>query len=180
MLARKLKDGSYDKPPEYGIERLKYAKQFKNIFIAANWDIYATPENLNYERIIKTVGELVNEGMNVVIFLNLRATTKVNLHRLKLYKTRDKVFFDDLDFTIPYTKRPDNFIVSEMKRRYPSIIVIDPNPVMCDATRCNLEIDGNLIYRSNDHITTSGGTRLGHKYLELGDNPLRQLSGKTD
>ena len=157
---------------------MKYAKQFKNIFIAANWDIYASPENLNYEPLINAVGELVAGGMRVVIFSNLRATTRVNLHRLKLFKTRDVVFFENRDFTIPYEERPDNFIVTEMKRRYPSIIVIDPNPVMCDSTRCNLEIEGSLIYRSTDHINTSGGMLLGKKYLQLVDNPLRELSGK--
>ena len=158
---------------------MKYAKQFKNIFIAANWDIYASPENINYEPLIDAVGGLVADGMNVVIFSNLMATTKANLHRLKLFKTRDVVFFENRDFTIPYVERPDNFIVSEMKRRYPSIIVIDPNPVMCDATRCNLEIDDTLIYRSNDHLNTQGATLLGKKYLQLIGNPLKELSSKN-
>lgn len=178
LLARRFENGRYDKPPEYGIERLKYAKQFKNIFIAANWDIYASPENLNYEPILKTVEELVTEGIRVVIFSNLRATSKANLHQLKLFKTRDNVYFDNRDFSIPYTKRPDDFIVTEMKRRYPSVIVVDPNKVMCDETHCGLEIEGTLIYRSNDHITTNGGTLLGNKYLQSEGNPLRQLSGQ--
>ena len=178
LLARKSENGTYYRPPEYAIERLKYAKQFKNIFIAANWKNYASPENINYEPFINVVGELVEDGMRVVVFTNLRATTRANLHRLRLFKTRDVIFFEDRDFTIPYEEWPENFIVSEMKRRYPSIIIIDPNPVMCDSTRCSLEIDETLIYRSRDHLNTKGATLLGNKYLQLVGNPLRQLSGK--
>ena len=101
----------------------------------------------------------------------------MNLHQLKLFKTRENVFFENREFRIPFTERPYDFIVTEMKRRYPSIIVIDPNLVMCDATHCDLEIDGNLIYRTKDHLTTSGGADLGNKYLEQLGNPLTQLSG---
>lgn len=172
LLARILEDGSYDKPPEYGIERLKYAKQFKNIYIAANWDLYAEPDNINYKAIIDKVGELVNDGINVVIFSNLRATTKSNLHRLKLSKSREQVVFDSKEFNIPYKPRPSSFIVTEMKNRYPSITVIDPNQIMCNEISCKLEIDGSIIYRSEDHINISGAVLLAKKYIQLLGNPL--------
>ena len=179
LIPRKLEDGSYDKDPEYGFKRLEYAKQFDTIFVGANWDIYASPKNINYEPILQTIGELIDSGMNVVIFSNLRATTKMNMHQYKLFKTRDEVYFDNRDFTIPYAPRPDDFIVTEMQRRYPSIIVIDPNPLMCDEKKCQIEIDGSLIYRSNDHINTSGGRKLGEKYLQQFDNPLRRLNKQS-
>lgn len=177
LLASRLENGDHQKPQEYGIERLRYARQFDNIFIAANWSLHRSPGDANYEPILETIGELIAEGKNVIIFTGLRSTTKDNLHRLKLFKTRDSVFFETRDFSIPYTERPQNHIINEMKRRYPSIIFIDIDKILCDEVRCNIELDGELIYRNENHITTNGGTRIGELYLERFGNPLSQLSG---
>ena len=168
-------DGSPTNSTEYATERLEYAKKFKTIFIAANWDEQSTPDSKNYQSIIKTVGELVNLEKKVIIFDCLRATTETNLHKLKLLKTGRKVYFSGRDFSIPFKPRPNSYIVYEMKRQFPAILVIDLNDAMCKDGKCALEIDNTIVYRNFNHLNTSGAELIAKQYLKLKENPLKNL-----
>jgi peptidoglycan/LPS O-acetylase OafA/YrhL len=168
-------DGTSKYPPEYGIDRLNYAKKFKNIFIAANWEEQSTPNSKNYQSIVNTVGELVKSGKKIIIFDGLRATSDMNLHKSKLVKAGIHVYFTQKDFSIPATPRPYNYIVYEMKRKFPSLIVIDLNDAMCKDGKCDLKIDNTIVYRNQNHLNTSGARQIGEKYLKLKGNPLKNL-----
>lgn len=168
-------DGSAKYPPEYGIERLKYAKKFKNIFIAANWEGQSTPNSKNYQSIVNTVGDLIKSGKKVILIDCLRSTSETDLHKLKLLQTGTPIYFSQRDFSIQLTPRPHNYIVYEIKRKFPSILVIDLNDVMCKDGKCELEIDKTIVYRNSNHLNTSGARLIGEKYLKLKGNPLKKL-----
>ena len=163
-------------PEAYAIERLNYAKQFGTIYIAANWDEQGTSHSKNYLRTINTVGELIKLGKKIVIFDCLRPTTVVNLHKAKLYKSGNKVFFKDRDFSIPYTPRPNDYIVYELKRKFPSVQIIDLNDAMCKDGKCNLEIEKTIAYRNFNHLNTSGAELIAKKYIQLKGNPLKPIN----
>ncbi|WP_165929435.1 acyltransferase family protein [Flavobacterium rhamnosiphilum] len=168
-------DGTPEFPSEYATKRLKYATKFKNIFIAANWNKQTDPNSKNYKSIINTVGDLVKSGKKIIIFDCLRETSETDLHKLKLLKSGLPIFFSQRDFSISLTPRPYNYIVYEMKRKFPSILIIDLNDVICKSGKCEVEIDNTILYRDPTHLNTSGGRLIGEKYLKLKGNPLKNL-----
>ena len=111
----------------------------------------------------------------MVIFDCLHATTETNLHKLKLLKTGRKVYFSERDFSIPLKPRPNSYIVYEMKRQFPSILIIDLNDAMCKDRKCDLEIDNTIVYRNFNHLNTSGAELIAKRYIELKGNPLKNL-----
>jgi peptidoglycan/LPS O-acetylase OafA/YrhL len=168
-------DGTPEFPSEYASKRLKFATKFKNIFIAANWNEQSNPNSKNYKSILNTVGNLINSGKKIIIFDCPRVTSETDLHKLKLLKSGLPIFFSQKKFSIPLTPRPYNYIVYEMKRKFPSILIIDLNDVLCKSGKCDVEIDNMILYRDPTHLNTSGGRLIGEKYLKLKGNPLKNL-----
>lgn len=179
-LMNKLnEDGSPDFPAEYAIDRLNYAKKFKNIFIASNWEGISEAKNkATYQSTIRTLGALIKSGKKIIIFDALRKTSDMNLHRAKLVKAKIPVYFSETDFSIPEYNRPNNYIVYEMKRKFPSIIVINLNDVMCENGKCKIELNNTIVYRNQDHLNTSGAKLIAEKYLKNHINPLKILNFK--
>lgn len=168
-------DGSALYPEQYAIDRLNFAKQFKYIFIAANWEGISEPKNKKtYEVTLKTLSELVKSGKKIIIFDALRRTTELNLHRAKLVKSKNTVYFSQKDFSIPAYKRSNNYIIYEIKKRFPSINIIDLNKVMCQNGQCDIELNNTIVYRNNDHLNTSGAQKIGELYLKRFGNPLKK------
>ncbi|UQD57395.1 acyltransferase family protein [Flavobacterium sp. K5-23] len=168
-------DGTPEFPSEYADNRLKFATKYKNIFIAANWNELSNPNSNNYKSILNTVGYLIKSGKKIIIFDSPRSTSEMDLHKLKLLKSGLPIFFSQKIFTIPFTPRPYNYIVYEMKRKFPSILIIDINDVLCKSGNCDVEIDNMILYRDPTHLNTSGGKLIGEKYLKLKGNPLKNL-----
>jgi hypothetical protein len=167
-------DGTTAYSEKYAIERLNYAKKFKNIFIAANWEGVSSPENIKtYHATLKTLGELVKSGKKIIIFDPLRKMTDLNLHKAKLVKAKTAVYFSEKDFSITAYKRPNNYIIKEIKRKFPSIIIIDLNKLMCKNGKCDIELNNTIVYRNADHLNTSGAKLLGELYLKKYGNPLK-------
>lgn len=160
--------------PEYAQNRLEYAKQFNTIFIAANWDEQGKSNSPNYLSIVNTIEELIKIGKKVVIFDCLRATTELNLHKAKLVKSGNMVFFNDTDFRIPMYNRPNDYIVYVLKQKFPEILVIDLNDAMCTDGKCNIQLENTIIYRNFNHLNTSGAELMAKKYIELKGNPLKK------
>ena len=163
-------DGSPKYPEQYAIDRLNYAKKFKNIFIAANWE--GMTENKDRALTLKTLGELIRIGKKIFIFDSLGSTSDMNLHRAKLVKAKIPVYFSERDFSIPEIKRQNNYIVYEMKRKFPSIIVINLNDIICKNGKCKIELNNTIVYRNSNHLNTSGARLLGEAYLKTHINPL--------
>ena len=64
-------------------------------------------------------------------------------------------------------------LFSEMKARYPQLIVIDPKDVQCTDGRCLQMIDGIPVYRDDEgHLTDFAAGRLGEMYLAEKGNPF--------
>lgn len=177
ILTRLLAPNKFEYPPQYAIDRLEYALQFEHIVLAANWDnpLYATADQLNHAPLLDAIQSIVDAGKKITVILSLPATNSVHLHKMKLAKGHDFVFFDDIDYSVHQPARSDQHIVNIMKRRFPTISFIDFREIMCDKGRCDLILDDMILYRNADHFNTSGAALMAHKYLAEKGNPLKTV-----
>ena len=175
ILTRMNAPDVYDYPPDYAVKRLEYALNFEHIIIAANWNNYSSPDNINYEPILSTIESITKKDIKITVIESLPATTKENLHKLKFMKGSDFVFFDDAEYFIDKPTYKNNHILNEMKRRFPNITYIDFKDAMCDDKQCAIVLNDTIIYRNSDHLNTSGAAMMAEKYLSLYGNPLKQV-----
>jgi len=159
----------------YGIKRLEYAKKFKTVFIASNWERFMNAKSKNYQFVLETIKELLRLGKNIVIIDPLRHTDPITLHKMKMYKTNNISLIKKEDLLVPFYERDKDYIVYAMKRKFPGIIVINLNDAMCHDGICDYEIGGSIVYRNGNHLNTSGATLIARKYLEQKSNPLLLL-----
>ena len=167
--------GAPTRDTAYGEKRLAYAKKFKTIIVATNWERFLDKESKNYKLVMATIKELLDLDKNVIIIDPLRTVSQMNLHKMKLLKTNNGSSINKQDLLIPFYKRADDYIVYEINRKYPQVTIINLNDVMCYDTSCNYEIDNSIVYRNGNHLNTSGATLLAKKYILEKGNPLKFL-----
>ena len=167
--------GAPTRDTAYGEKRLAYAKKFKTIIVATNWERFLDKESKNYKLVMATIKELLDLDKNVIIIDPLRTVSQMNLHKMKLLKTNNGSSINKQDLLIPFYKRADDYIVYEIHRKYPQVTIINLNDVMCYDTSCNFEIDNSIVYRNGNHLNTSGATLLARKYILEKGNPLKFL-----
>jgi len=159
---------------DYGRKRFEYAKTKDLICIASFWESI-TDDSDNYYQILTAIEELVVLQKNVVIIDHLRMTSEADLHKMKLHKTKIGAHFFKKDLLIPFSKRSEKYIINEIRKRFPSVTIIDLNDVMCVDGTCDYEIDEQIIYRDLCHLNISGSRQVAKKYLEEKGNPLKLL-----
>jgi peptidoglycan/LPS O-acetylase OafA/YrhL len=167
--------GAPTRDTAYGEKRLAYAKKFKTIIVATNWERFLDKQSKNYKLVMATIKELLDLDKNVIIIDPLRTVSQMNLHKMKLLKTNNGSSINKQDLLIPFYKRPDAYIVYEINRKYPQVTIINLNDIMCYDTSCNYEIDNSIVYRNGNHLNTSGATLLARKYILEKGNPLKFL-----
>jgi len=159
------------KDEKYGQERLKYAKQFKTIYIAANWNIISTSK-INSDRILNSIEELLKLNKKVVIFDCLRALPEMKLHKLMLAKAYPENYNESYIFAPE--PRTSDYVVYQIHRKFPQVVIIDMNEsVKIDETHFTTQINNTIVYRNEDHLNTSDATLMGEAYLKLHTNPLK-------
>ena len=167
--------GAPTRDTAYGEKRLAYAKKFKTIIVATNWERFLDKQSKNYKLVMATIKELLDLDKNVIIIDPLRTVSQMNLHKMKLLKTNNGSSINKQDLLIPFYKRADAYIVYEIHRKYPQVTIINLNDIMCYDTSCNYEIDNSIVYRNGNHLNTSGATLLARKYILEKGNPLKFL-----
>ena len=164
--------GAPTRDTAYGDKRLAYAKKFKTIIVASNWERFIDKESENYKLVMATIKELLELGKNVIIVDPLRTVSQMNLHKMKLLKTNTGSSLVKQELLIPFNKRADAYIVYHISREYPQVKIINLNDVMCYDTTCNYEINNSIVYRNGNHLNTSGAILLAKKYIQEKGNPL--------
>lgn len=177
VLTRLLAPNKFEYDPKYALDRLEYALQFEHIILGVNWDnpLYATPNQLNHGALLDAIERIVNAGKKVTVILSLPATNPVHLHKMKLAKGSDFVFFDDLDYSVRQPPRGSSHIITIMKSRFPSISFIDLQDVMCEKGHCDLILNDTILYRNSNHFNTSGAAMVAQKYLAEKGNLLKTV-----
>jgi peptidoglycan/LPS O-acetylase OafA/YrhL len=53
----------------------------------------------------------------------------------------------------------------QLKLRFPDVLFISPNKILCDSTYCKTELDSVPLYYDEDHLNRLGSQKLGEHYL---------------
>ena len=63
-------------------------------------------------------------------------------------------------------------LFAQLKKEYPSLLIIDPKDIQCAGGQCISQIDGIPLYRDVGHLTDYASYRFGEIYLEQKGNPF--------
>ncbi len=159
---------------DYGKRRFEYAKTMNLICIAAFWEAMQV-DSENYHQILNAIGELVALNKDIVIIDHLRMTTEDNIHKIKLHKAGIGAPFKDKELAVTKYKRPEKYILTEIKKQYPSVTIIDINEIMCTDNTCAYMLDDKIVYRDFYHLNVSGAQAIARKYIAEKGNPLKEL-----
>ena len=69
-------------------------------------------------------------------------------------------------------------LISEMKEKFPQLIVIQPSQLFCNDLQCKMMIGDTPLYRDDDHLNEVGASLIGKIYLKNNGNPF--ASQRTD
>lgn len=58
-------------------------------------------------------------------------------------------------------------VLDRVLQRYPQVIQLDPQPLLCDAQRCVGRADGVLLYRDDDHLSFGGSQWIARRMQPL-------------
>jgi peptidoglycan/LPS O-acetylase OafA/YrhL len=70
------------------------------------------------------------------------------------------------------SKRAVQALLRDMARKYPTLVLIDPQAVQCERGSCATVIDGTPIYSDEHHLNEFGATMLGRAWRARYGNPL--------
>ncbi len=80
-------------------------------------------------------------------------------------------YSDNCSFSISYNKQFFNGyekMVSQIKNRFPNLLIIDPASLLCKSGQCQIVVNGKFFYRDRRHLSQSGAKYLGQN-LPLGN-----------
>ncbi|TAL61834.1 MAG: acyltransferase [Legionella sp.] len=63
-------------------------------------------------------------------------------------------------------------VFAEMKKKYPTLVFIDPKIAQCNGQVCKADINGFPMYRDAGHITDYASYKMGELFLQKQGNPL--------
>ncbi len=133
-------------------------------------DVSADADKLQLE----AIDDLVKHGVKLVLLDRPRAPPgKALMKKIRAAARRH----DPLtDVRIPVAKRPDDYILDVIRRKYPSALIIRPDDVYCDEKSCGVALDDTVLYKGDgSHLSREGAEAVARRYLELYPNPLKAL-----
>ncbi|WP_128324966.1 SGNH hydrolase domain-containing protein [Pseudomonas alkylphenolica] len=144
-----------------GAENLRYAGNLV--------DVNDQIEELQYQ----TVKRYLDAGVKVVILVQPFAEIgKTEVNRMREEKLRHASLDETYKPVQANAERPEY----KIKAKFPEVILIDPNDVLCAADKCKASLDGKIIFRNDgSHLNAVGAEKLGEAYLKKFGNPLSGL-----
>lgn len=163
-------DSAAQRTPEklaYNIERLQEAKKYDFVVLAGSWGngypYFESDVALN-----EVVKDFVKNGVKVYILSRPNAIDESVLKRARLAITgKEAVYHIIVPYRTGINVRMDSVRESSM------VTFIDPNKTLCVDGKCDISINGQLIYVDTDHITEFGSIELAKRYLKHHSNPFK-------
>ncbi len=140
------------------------------LFDSRGDDVSARADALQLE----AIDDLVKRGVKLILLDRPRAPPGSALMKKVRSAANRGESLAEYRVTIP--PAPANYILDSVRRKYPSVLVIRPDDVICDDKTCAVALGDTVLYRPDGtHLTHEAATALAQKYLELRPNPLKSL-----
>ncbi|CAM2802033.1 acyltransferase family protein [Legionella worsleiensis] len=117
---------------------------------------------------------IVDSGAKPVLIKSI-VTTQKNPHECFLKHIKQHTIYrsEECEFELSPedTKWLDGLFV-QLKQKYPQLIVIDPQKVLCPDNLCKADINGLPVFKDSGHITDYASYQMATVYLQRFENPL--------
>lgn len=164
------------------IEKLIQQQHYKYVVLGGNWSMYAyafktkaITNSLDGFKLVltNTIKFIIkNKSIPVILFdvppLD-RVSVSCGLSRVSFARCYNSIN------QIKKEQAQTRQVILEMKKKYPQIILIDPNRIICQNSKCYSSINGTPLYftgQFNSHLNYAGSTLIGELYLKKYGNPF--------
>ena len=174
--------------------------KFKFIVLAGRWPIYITGANdkgkenrkiflqdnylkdelnvvnsaINFERgMTKAISVIIKSGATPVIVESVaefEVSKSVCSIRNEIWAINQNCSMDFGNVVNRQKKISEIFL--NLKKKYPSIVFIDPKKIMCNEGFCYSSLTGTPLYSDSHHLNYEGSKLVGKLYLEKYSNPF--------
>ncbi len=177
------------------LQYLAERPQLKTVVIVARWPVWATGTRYKNEagRSIRlTTPQLAGQGdlTNLEIFAaglkRTVATLKDMGRQVVLVKSVPEIGYESpsINFVASITGRDTNTLIAPSVEEFAErtrdvnrilaeleksgqVQIVDPTPILCDSRQCNVVVDGKLLYRDDDHLSSVGSALLAGLFTDL-------------
>lgn len=156
-------------------------QKYKYVILAGEWskDIYST----SIQSIKKSIKLIIDNNATPILLLDTPTLTISMTNLCPLEKHRLPFLFGDhscqLDIEfVKWQQLKFSNIVTNLKKEFPKLIVIDPKKAICNDKYCNIEIDNTPILADSNHLNYIGSELLGKEYMKEFGNPLSFIDKK--
>jgi len=159
---------------------------FDYVVLAASWPEIATRRIFTDQRIESndekrkllteqfdyTLGLIVNSGATPIIIEDIPTLGGLS----PKCTIKKSIYNDSLNCQ---TNKNSNHLISNLvqniRSKYPQLIVLRPQDIICTGKICKMDVDNTPIYRDEDHLNEVGAKLLGEKYILSIGNPLKKI-----
>lgn len=118
---------------------------------------------------------IINAGSRPVLIKAIALRPKGDPYRCFLNHIKHNKPYEagECDYTIPSGHQSwIDSVFAKMQLKYPQLIVIDPQKVLCDENQCKADINNLPVFRDAAHLTDYASYELAKRYLKHYKNPL--------
>jgi len=168
--------------------------KFDYVVLAASWPGITTKRIFDSERI--TEPEKVNNIFTQKLIATLESISKVGAIPIIVYDTpvlenispsctiKKELYNKTLNCST--TPNPNTFIkevVNKIRVKFPNLIEIDVQKIICNKNNCPMELSGTPLFRDEDHLNETGARVIAKEYTKTFKNPFiitRSAETKTE
>lgn len=164
-------------------------KHYHYVLLGASWNGYngqllgKDGERLSNSEAKKQISIALDKALSLIVAagskpvlikaIPIRQKGDPYLCFLKHIKNRQAYNPQECDYEIiPKQQRWINNLFVQMEKKYPELIVIDPQQILCTGGQCKAAINGVPVFRDAAHLTDYAAYYLGKTYLEQYKNPF--------
>lgn len=122
-----------------------------------------------------TLDLIIKAGSRPIILKAIALSTKGDPYRCFMRHFKHKKDYDpsECDYDIPANHQTwINSVFAKMKIKYPQLILIDPQKLLCNKNHCKVVINNIPVFRDAAHLTDYASYQLAKRYLKRYNNPL--------
>ena len=118
---------------------------------------------------------IIASGAKPVLIKSIVTSPKGNPFTCFFNHIKQHTLYDpeQCNFTVPSTSQQwVNATFSKLQQKYPQLIIIDPEQVLCVKNKCKADINNIPVFRDESHLTDYASYQLGKRYLKRYKNPF--------